>query len=81
MDYIDTRSFCRNIVIILKTVGVVLKKVGSKQGGSSIMPSRILKIKDLNKIQNILNRKVCIDGKAAIDREEALKYGFKYWRI
>jgi lipopolysaccharide/colanic/teichoic acid biosynthesis glycosyltransferase len=30
MDYIDTRSFWRDIVIILKTVGVVLKRVGAK---------------------------------------------------
>jgi len=30
MDYIDTRSFLRDIVIILKTVGVVIKKVGAK---------------------------------------------------
>jgi len=30
MDYIDTRSFWRDIVIILKTVGVVIKKVGAK---------------------------------------------------
>ncbi len=30
MDYIDTRSFWRDIVIILKTVGVVFKRVGAK---------------------------------------------------
>ena len=30
MDYIDIRSFWRDIVIILKTVGVVIKKVGAK---------------------------------------------------
>lgn len=30
MDYIDTRSFLRDIVIILKTVGVVIKRVGAK---------------------------------------------------
>jgi lipopolysaccharide/colanic/teichoic acid biosynthesis glycosyltransferase len=30
MDYIDTRSFPRDMVIILKTVGVVYKKVGAK---------------------------------------------------
>lgn len=30
MDYIDTRNFLRDIVIILKTVGVVVKKVGAK---------------------------------------------------
>jgi lipopolysaccharide/colanic/teichoic acid biosynthesis glycosyltransferase len=30
MDYIDTRSFWRDIVIILKTVTVVYKKIGAK---------------------------------------------------
>ena len=30
MDYIDTRSFFMDIVIILKTVGVVIKRVGAK---------------------------------------------------
>ena len=30
MDYIDTRCFFRDIVIILKTVGVVFKRVGAK---------------------------------------------------
>ena len=30
MDYIDTRSFWRDMVIILKTVGVVLRKVGAR---------------------------------------------------
>lgn len=30
MDYIDTRNFSRDMVIIAKTVGVVYKKVGAK---------------------------------------------------
>ena len=30
MDYIDTRNFLRDMVIIAKTVGVVYKKVGAK---------------------------------------------------
>jgi lipopolysaccharide/colanic/teichoic acid biosynthesis glycosyltransferase len=30
MDYIDSRSFWRDIVIILKTVGVVFKRIGAK---------------------------------------------------
>jgi len=31
--------------------------------------------------QKMNDSPVCIDAKAAIDREEALKYGFVYWRI
>lgn len=30
MDYIDSRSFFRDIIIILKTVGAVIRKVGAK---------------------------------------------------